>query len=87
MRSLDEISLKPRKWWEHQEYVDYSKAIEAILTKNGAMDSNTGKMTDQFSANEQANMATGLFNNLPTSTEMERSFKDVISELKKRRQE
>jgi len=66
-------------WSNHQTFLTYKKAILKVLRDNSVMEKDTEQINPSaLSISEQAVIANALFDNLPSSNEMEKAFKDVV---------
>jgi len=74
---LEAIVLNSSNYQHLDNYFDYREKVFGVLKASGSMATNT-RMTTKLSANEQALLATALYDKLPTNTPMNAAFKAVL---------
>jgi hypothetical protein len=72
------LTSTPANWHNPMTFVNYKDQVYNELKENSVMSRTTDEMNSVLSANEQKLVANSLFDNLPTSNQMEKAFKNVV---------
>ena len=79
LKSQAVLTSTSSNWSNHHTFLNYTKAINKVLRANSVMEEDTDKIKPAtLTASEHAVIANALFDNLPSSNDMERAFKDVV---------
>ena len=72
------LSSTADNWHNSMTFVNYKGRVYTALKDNSVMNRETDEMNKVLKDNEQKLLANSLFDNLPTSNEMEKAFKNVV---------
>jgi len=72
------LSSTADNWHNSMTFVNYKGRVYTALKDNSVMNRETDEMNKVLKDNEKKLLANSLFDNLPTSNEMEKAFKNVV---------